>query len=158
MLPIAPPVVPVRDSARFYVTAAGPAPADANHYELHTYPIGIVDHALALNRTGISTGLMYLKDIASPNATRTNGPEGSRVDWKSFTLGGFSETDAGSDNSDGDDDDSVPGARRAVKRLPPPLLADGFSYGGSGGKWVLIQRAAHAFVTAWYDGMFRPHL
>ena len=57
-------------------------------YELHTYPIGIVDHALGLVGNG---GLLQLTDVAQPASTTF--PVGTTCDWTSFSLGGSRDPD-----------------------------------------------------------------
>jgi hypothetical protein len=49
--------------------------------ELHTYPVGIIDHTLAL--VG-GQGLLSLKDVANPAAT--SFPTGTTCDWRSFSM------------------------------------------------------------------------
>ncbi|OAA68493.1 hypothetical protein SPI_00688 [Niveomyces insectorum RCEF 264] len=68
----------------------------SNQFQLHRYPVGIIDHALAL--VG-SPGLLSLTDFANPaanaaeaaargaaNRSDSDGPGDYRVDWTSFTL------------------------------------------------------------------------
>ncbi|EPE08268.1 hypothetical protein F503_01051 [Ophiostoma piceae UAMH 11346] len=130
--------------AQFYVSSANSTSGSYEHlYELHTYPIGIVDHALALNGT---SSLLFLRDVANPSSAQTNGPGGYKLDWQSFTLG-----DLGGD-SYGDGGTADVDASDLAGRVPPPLLANGLSYAGSKGRWVLIQKGAHSYAAAWYDG------
>lgn len=153
-----------REPAKFYVTSAGTTgSAAATHYELHSYPIGIVDHVLALNGSA-SANVRYLTDLVSPSkAPATNGPNGpggNAPDWQSFTLSRYSPADNSNDGSgsgsggggagDGDDDSNHHAA--LDKRLPPPALLNEFSYGGGSGHWILVQRATNDFVVQWYDG------
>ncbi|KAK0618267.1 hypothetical protein B0T17DRAFT_464697, partial [Bombardia bombarda] len=51
--------------------------------ELHTYPVGVVDHALALIGSE-SQGLLDLSDVVNPDSFTT--PKGTKCDWKSFHL------------------------------------------------------------------------
>ncbi|KAI1177074.1 hypothetical protein F4777DRAFT_225743 [Nemania sp. FL0916] len=50
------------------------------HIQLHTYPIGIVDHALAL--VG-SDGLMNLRDMVNPSATK---PDDEVMEYDKFQV------------------------------------------------------------------------
>ncbi|KAK3329571.1 hypothetical protein B0H66DRAFT_526955 [Apodospora peruviana] len=69
---------------RFYpVPSADDKKADAGLVELHTYPSGAVDHALALVGAE-SHGLMDLTDVVNPAAS--NFPKGTKCDWTSFSL------------------------------------------------------------------------
>ncbi|KAL1902851.1 hypothetical protein Sste5346_000762 [Sporothrix stenoceras] len=155
-----PPSVPSADTAaakpppgaKFYVTQAGPTGSpDASHYELHSYPIGIVDHALGLNGTA-KDGIRYLVDVTNPSYNASAGSDGGNSpDWKSFTLDNY-----GSNNVDANGDDGraeIDIEINLAKRIPPPMPLNGFYYGSNGhGKWVLIQRGSNTFVAAWYDG------
>ncbi|CAK7202772.1 hypothetical protein SEUCBS139899_005499 [Sporothrix eucalyptigena] len=138
-------------AAKFYVTSGGASNGGGGaHYELHSYPIGIIDHALGLNGSS-SDGVRYLVDVANPNktASNTNGGDGASPDWQSFTLGDFDSNSNGGTPGDEDAlDISV-----VDKRIPPPLPLNTFSYGGAGhGKWLLFQGANSGYIAAWYDG------
>ncbi|ERT03086.1 uncharacterized protein SPSK_09650 [Sporothrix schenckii 1099-18] len=139
-------------AAKFYVTQSGPtgSPA-ASYYELHTYPIGIVDHALGLNGSA-TAGLRHLVDVVNPGAAGAGTGGDNAPDWKSFTLDNF-DTLAGGDDK-GDDNGAEGRAEIDIaKRIPPPLPLNGFSYGGSDhGKWLVFPRGSNTFVVAWYDG------
>lgn len=147
-------------AATFYVAQSGPTGSSAaSYYELHSYPIGIVDHALGLNGSA-TDNIRYLVDVTNPNRSSNVGSGGvdggsSTPDWKSFTLGNFNSNVGGS-GDDGDDGRAeIDIEINLTKRLPPPLPLNGFSYGGTGhGKWLLVQRGSNNFVAGWYDGKF----
>lgn len=58
-----------------------PIESQKDAVELHTWPIGIVDHALGL--VG-GPAIKQLQDIAMPASKP--GPEGDKADWKSFGM------------------------------------------------------------------------
>ncbi|EON96892.1 hypothetical protein UCRPA7_7698 [Phaeoacremonium minimum UCRPA7] len=62
-------------------------------YELHTYPVGVVDHALGL--VGNNGGLLQLTDVTMPASTTF--PVGTTCDWTSFSLGGSRDPDTEGD-------------------------------------------------------------
>ncbi|CAK7228427.1 hypothetical protein SBRCBS47491_006901 [Sporothrix bragantina] len=134
--------------AQFYITPSGKPSGSADaHYELHTYPIGIIDHALGLN--GSSTdGLRYLVDVVGPNRTsagNAGGAGGSSPDCQSFTLGRF------------DSGDNSTSEATIDKRIAPPLPLYTFSYDGAShgtghSSWLLMQDGSNTFAAAWYDG------
>lgn len=72
-------------AVQFY-TLDGSKPGET---ELHTYPIGIVDHALALRGEGEQLDFI---DVVNPAAVTV--PSGETYDWTSFNLAAES---AGSD-------------------------------------------------------------
>ena len=145
-------------AATFYVTQSGPTGSSAaSYYELHSYPIGIVDHALGLNGSATDS-IRYLVDVTNPNRTASAGSGGGNTpDYKSFTLGNFNSNVGGSSDNGDDGRAEIDIEINLTKRLPPSLPLNGFSYGGTGhGKWLLVQRGSNTFVAGWYDGEFAP--
>ncbi|CAK7223463.1 hypothetical protein SCUCBS95973_005188 [Sporothrix curviconia] len=139
-------------AAEFFVTSTGTPSGSADaHYALHTYPVGIIDHALGLNGSA-TDGLRFLVDVASPNKTSTGsagGPGGPLPDCSSFTLSRFDSGDDDNNNSS-----SSSSSDAAVdKRIPPPLPLYVFSYGTGHGSWLLMQGGSNTFAVAWYDGV-----
>ena len=67
----------------FYPVPSKEGRGGAGLYELHRYPVGIVDHALALVGAE-ARGLMDLTDV--PNPAVTKFPTGTKCDWDSFSL------------------------------------------------------------------------
>lgn len=63
---------------QFYTTPGADKPGPV---ELHTYPIGIVDHVLALRGAGAQLDFV---DVLNPGTTI--GPSDDIYDWTSFSL------------------------------------------------------------------------
>jgi hypothetical protein len=51
---------------------------DGKNVQLHTYPVGVVDHALALSGQG---ALLSFTDVINPGKTSS-----SSIDWNSFNI------------------------------------------------------------------------
>ena len=94
--------------------------------ELHTYPIGFVDHALAV--VG-SQGLLVFRDITNPAATSI--PVGTILDYSSFSFGEKPATNDTSAN---------------VLR---------YASGSRRGKWVAFPQNGGDWTVMWRDGEFR---
>lgn len=112
--------------------AGAGAGAGANaKVELHTYPIGIVDHALALVGRA-KDSLRSLTDLTNPAATAF--PAGTSVDWTGFTMSG-----GGVGGGD---------ARAGSSQL---------SYVQQGGKWLAFPaKTATDWTVSWFDGESNP--
>jgi hypothetical protein len=102
------------------------ASPDPGAVELHTYPIGIVDHALAVTGSASDT-LKSLSDVTMPGMGVQ--PAGQTADYKSFTMAG---TGSGAN-----------GAKPAGAQV---------SYSGAPGSWVAIPRDSDNWAVNWYDG------
>ena len=117
------------------------ADADAK-FELHQYPVGIIDHALALVGPA-KASLRSLSDLTNPGAAASAGSTGPAADWTSFTLTRGSLS-AGA---------SAGGADRATTPQAPQL-----SYAQKGGKWLALPKGGNDWTVSWYDGKFPPFL
>lgn len=91
--------------------------------ELHTYPIGIVDHVLGLVGAG---GVLNLSDITNPSSTEFT--PGTTVDWTSFKFGG-----------DGDKGNSVTYAGKAGGWIAVPAGYEAWTVKWYDGKALIPQ-------------------
>ncbi|KAJ9157437.1 hypothetical protein NKR23_g44 [Pleurostoma richardsiae] len=98
--------------------------------ELHTYPIGIVDHALGLVGAG---GLLQLTDVANPARANETLPAGTTCDYKSFSL---------------------EEARGPVTSAPAAAAGKGtrLGYQGAKGSWIAFPGAKSSWKVNFYNG------
>ncbi len=101
------------------------SPKNDSLVELHTYPVGIVDHALGLVGAE-QTGLLNFQDVTNPAATSV--PVGTTLDWTSFKLA------------------------QAPATADKPANTVTYARDSQGGKWVAFPAGSNAWSVKWKDG------